>query len=140
MLTVRLALISAALLAAAGCASLRVQTDYNPQAPIAQLGTYRWGTQSDATDGHPAVHSALVAARVQHAVDSTLQQMGYQQVIDRTPDFTVTYRIDTDRKTRVDPGYGYGSYALRASDTAAARTSGIPIAPSVTVRTTAEAR
>lgn len=112
MLTVRLALISAAALAAAGCAPLRVQTDYNPQAPIAQMGTYRWDTQADATDGHPAVHSALVAARIQRAVDSTLQQMGYQQVTDGTPDFTVTYRIDTERKTRVDPGYGYGSYSF----------------------------
>ena len=112
MLAIRLALRSAAVLAVAGCASLQVQTDYNPQAPITQLGSYRWGTQAVATDGHPAVHSALVATRIQHAVDSTLRHMGYQQVADSTPDFTVTYRIDTDEKTRVDPGYGYSSYGF----------------------------
>jgi hypothetical protein len=112
MLAIQVALRSAAVLAVAGCASLQVQTDFNPQAPIAQLGTDCWGTQADATDGHPAVHSALVAARIQHAVDSTLQHMGYQQVTDGTPDFTVTYRISTDEKTRVDPGYGYSRYGL----------------------------
>lgn len=34
MLAIRLALRSAVVLAVAGCASLRVQTDYNPQAPL----------------------------------------------------------------------------------------------------------
>ncbi len=34
MLAIRFALRSAAVLAVAGCASLRVQTDHNPKAPI----------------------------------------------------------------------------------------------------------
>ncbi len=110
MKRIRLALSSFAVLTLAACASLQVRTDYNPQASFAQLKTYNWSNQTADAGQDPAVNSPLVERRVRHAVDSTLGRMGYQRVTTDTADFRVTYRIVTERKTRVDPGYGYGSY------------------------------
>ena len=110
---IRVALSAVATLALAGCASLQVGTDYDPQVSFAQLRTYNWTNQVDA-GGNPAVNSTLVERRIQHAVDSTLGRMGYQRVTTGTPDFRVAYRIVAERKTTVDPGYGYGAYGYRS--------------------------
>ncbi len=96
-----------AILTLAGCASLEVQTDYDPQAPFAQLKTYTWTEQAVRAEGDPGVNSSLVARRVQHAVDTSLGRMGYRRVTDGSPDFRLEYRIGTERRTRVSPGYGY---------------------------------
>ena len=110
MKAIRFALGAVAVLTITGCASLQVRTDYNPQASFGQLRTYDWNTGTVDPSGHPAVNSPLVAQRIRHAVDSTLTHMGYQRVTTGTPDFRVTYRIVAERKTRVDPGYGYDGY------------------------------
>ncbi len=104
-----------AVLTISGCASLQVRTDSNPQASFGQLTTYDWTTQTVHASGHPAVNSPLVEQRIRQAVDSTLRHMGYQRVTSGTPDFRVSYRIVAERKTRVDPGYGYGGYGYGSS-------------------------
>ena len=38
-------LTSFAVFALAGCATLQVETDYDPEASLAQLSTYDWGDQ-----------------------------------------------------------------------------------------------
>ena len=105
---IRIALSSFAVLGVAGCASLQVRTDYNAQASFAQLRTYNWIDQPVGVAGDPALSGRLVERRIQHAVDSTLGRMGYQRVTTGTPDFRLTYRIATERTTRVDRGYSYG--------------------------------
>ncbi len=97
-------------LALAGCASLQVRTDYDPQVSFAELRAYDWSNQTINAGGNPAVNSTLVERRIQRAVDSTLGRMGYERVTTATPDFRVTYQIYTELKWRVNPGYGYGSY------------------------------
>ena len=109
MKTIRVALSAVATLALAGCASLQVRTDYDPQVSFAQLRTYDLTNQVDA-GGNPAVNNPFVERRIHLAVDSTLERMGYQRVTTGTPDFRVAYRIVAERKTTVDPGYGYRAY------------------------------
>ncbi len=111
MKRIRLALSSFAVLTLAACASLQVRTDYDPQASFAQLRTYNWSNQTADAGQDPAVNSTLVERRIRHAVDSTLGRMGYQRVTTGTTDFRVAYRIVAERKTTVDPGYGYGAGA-----------------------------
>ena len=113
MKAIRVALSAVATLALAGCASLQVRTDYDQQVSFAQLRTYNWTNQVDV-GGNPAVNSPLVERRIHHAVDSTLERMGYQRLTTGTPDFRVASRIVAERETRVDPGYGYGAYGYRS--------------------------
>ncbi len=107
MKAIRVALSAVATLALAGCASLQVRTDYDPQVSFAQLRTYDLTNQVDA-GGNPTVNNRFVERRIHLAVDSTLERMGYQRVTTGTPDFRLTYRIAAERTTRVDRGYSYG--------------------------------
>jgi len=106
-----------AVLVLAGCASVQVQTDYDPHAPFEQLKTYTWSEQAVKAEGDPAVHSSLVARRVQHAVDTSLGRMGYRRVTDGSPDFRLEYRIGTERRTYHNfgsyDGFGYGRFGQR---------------------------
>ena len=63
MKAIRATLGVVAVLTVTGCASLQVQTDYNPQASFGQLRTYDWNTRTVDPSGNPAVNSPLVEQR-----------------------------------------------------------------------------
>ena len=111
MKNIRAALSLVSVLGFAGCTSLRVQTDYDAQASFAQLGTYSWIDQAAGDGGrNPAVNSTLVEQRIRDAVDSTLGFLGYGKMAPANADFHVAYSIASEQRSRVDAGYGYGSY------------------------------
>ncbi len=126
-------LSSFAALVLAGCATLQVETDYDPEVSVTQLSTYDWVDQEAYTSGVPAVGSPLLKRHIRDAVEGKLGRMGYRKVtsdtpelrgagegepgrigyptvLSNTPDFRIAYSLITEEKSRVDPSYGYGGY------------------------------
>ena len=99
----RAAWSSAAVLILAGCASLQVRTDYDPDASFTPLSTYDWnGGELDA-GRNPAVNNPLLGTHIRGAVESELDRMGYRKVTSGTPDFRIAYRVVAEEES-----YGYG--------------------------------
>ena len=128
-------LSSFAVFALAGCATLQVQTDYDPEMSVTQLSTYDWVDQEANASGVPAVDSPLLKRHIREAVESELGRMGYRKVtsdtpelrgfgegelggigspkvLPDTPDFRIAYSLVAEEKSRVDGSYGYGGYGL----------------------------
>ena len=103
-------LSSFAALVLAGCATLQVETDYDPEVSVTQLSTYDWVDQEAYTSGVPAVGSPLLKRHIRDAVEGKLGRMGYRKVTSDTPDFRIAYSLITEEKSRVDASYGYGGY------------------------------
>ncbi len=103
-------LVPLSALIVAGCASLNVQTDFNPQASFSPLRTYAWLTHAGDDTREPAVNSPLVASRIRHAVDSTLESTGFEKTTNDNPDFRIAYNIFTENRARFDPSYGYSRF------------------------------
>ena len=124
---------SLAVLVLAGCATLQVETDYDPEVSVTQLSTYDWADQEAYTSSVPAVDSPLLKRHIQAAVDGSLGRLGYHkvtsdapelrgagegelgrigdpEVLSDTPGFRIAYSLITEEKSRVDGSYGYGGY------------------------------
>ena len=99
-----------AVLGLAGCATLQVRTDYDPQVSFTQLSTYDWGDREADASADPAVNSPLLERHIQDAVEGELGRMGYRKVTSDTPDFRIVYRVTADEKSRIDGSSGYGYY------------------------------
>lgn len=99
----------------AGCASIDIQTDYNPQAvgDMAEYQTYAW--LPHPSEGDPRVHNPLVASRVEAAVDETLVAKGYTKTNAASADFMIGWHAALEGKVDVQTvdryyGYGYGGW------------------------------
>ena len=135
MKTSHATLSSFAVLVLAGCATLQVETDYDPEMSVTQLSTYDWVDQEANASGVPAVDSPLLKRHIREAVESELGRMGYHKVtsdapelrgfgegefggigspkvLSDTPDFRIAYSLVAEEKSRVDGSYGYGGYGL----------------------------
>ena len=133
MKTSHATLSSFAVLVLAGCATLQVQTDYDPGVSVTQSSTYDWVDQEAEASGVPAVDSPLLKRHIRDAVESELGRMGYRKVtsdtpklrgagegelgrignpkvLSDTPDFRIAYSLIAEEKSRVDGSYGYGGY------------------------------
>ncbi len=122
-------LSSFVVLAIAGCASLKVRTDYDELASFAELRTYDWVDQgvheplvADNGDGYstngngsgsaePAIHSPILGRRIRGEIDSELARLGYRRDVSGAPDFRVAFKVLTEKETDTySGGYG-GSYS-----------------------------
>ena len=103
-------LSSFAVLALAGCATLQVETDYDPEVSLTHLSTYDWVDQEAGTSSDPAVDSPLLKRHIRDAVESELGTMGYRKATSDTPDFRIAYSVTAEEKSRIDGSYGYGGY------------------------------
>lgn len=97
----------------AGCASLQVQRDYNPQAEFRLLRTYDFAETQISSGGPPAVNSPLLARHIEGAVASELDRIGFRQVESGTPDFRIAYHVVADERSRfLSSGRSYGSFGF----------------------------
>ena len=116
MKTSRATLSSLAVLALAGCTTLQVRTDYNPQVSFTQLSTYDWVDREADASGDPAVNSPLLKRHIRDAVEGELGRLGYRKVTSDTPDFRIDYRVTAEEKSRIVGSSGYaGSYGYGRS-------------------------
>jgi hypothetical protein len=103
---VRAALLALAL---AGCSSVRVTTDYDPQADFSALHSYAWLAESQPPTGDPRIDSALVDARIRGAIDAQLAERNLRRVEASRADFLVAYHIAVERRLDVQTLYrSYG--------------------------------
>ena len=103
-------LSSIAVIALAGCATLQVQTDYDPEVLLTQLSTYDWVDQNAEENGDPALDSPLLKRHIRDAVEGELGRMSDPKVTSDTPDFRISYRVIAEERSRIDGSYGYGPY------------------------------
>ena len=112
-----LALLAGASLA---CATVRVTVDYDPNEDFSSYRTFAW-FPIVRPSSDPEVASPLVDARIRAAVARELEAKGYRQVIDRTPDFYVTWHVSVEDKLdvyTVDRGYvGSWGYVVSIPET-----------------------
>jgi hypothetical protein len=96
----------AAMLLLGTFAYAEVKTDYNHSADFAQYRTFDWKLPQRSTNG--IVDNALVAARIEQAVDSQLMTKGLQQV-NSNADLHVIYHIGAKSERNIDyfPSFGY---------------------------------
>lgn len=100
--------ILALALLAAGCSSLSVDSDYDPQVDFSSLHTFGWWS-----DTAPEGIDDLTAERIRAALAATLPEHGLQPApAGTTPDVLVAYRASVRqrleaRPTTVSIGYGW---------------------------------
>ena len=101
--------IGTLVVAVSGCASMQIQTDYDPAANFSGYRTYSW--MPIPQTGDPRVSNAITDARIRGAVDSVLSAKGYRKLGSGDVDFLVGYHATIEgmlNVTTVNRYYGYG--------------------------------
>ncbi|HUL59724.1 MAG TPA: DUF4136 domain-containing protein [Anaeromyxobacteraceae bacterium] len=103
----------AAATALAGCSTVKVRTEYNPQAPFGDYKTYAWNPTPPGPDQTAPARNPAVREMIYSAIDRELAAKGLVKVaIDANPSFIVTALGWAERQVEVSNyGYAYsGSY------------------------------
>lgn len=106
----------------AACSSVRVQTDFDPQAGFEGFRSYAWldaPTPSAGAAPSGRASNDLVRRRVERAVDAELARKGYLRTT-TSPDFRVGMHTIVDEKVDVDQVnriYGYRRSAWVVQET-----------------------
>jgi hypothetical protein len=119
MTPIRVALAALLTLALAGCSSIRIDTDYDPQADFSALRSYAWLAETQPPTGDPRIDNALVDARIRDAIDAQLAERGLEKVDASRADFLVAYHVVVERRLDVQTlyrsygraGWGGGGYS-----------------------------
>jgi len=86
------ACIAAALLA--GCSTVSVTRDYDPETDFSPLKTYAWKHDMQPKTGNARIDNDLIDQRVRESVEATLAAKGYTAVDSEEADFLVAYFIE----------------------------------------------
>lgn len=100
--------------ALAGCASLKVSTEYDPTAPYPSYKSYAWLAAQPGPEQAPPVRNPVIQAQIQAAVDRELGAKGFtRSAVEENPDLLVTVHGWSQNRIEVNNyGYGYtGVYA-----------------------------
>ncbi len=81
------------------CASVQIQTDYDPSVDMSTLKTFTIVHKMQPKE------DTLTADRIQEAITKTLQTKSFTSVSQKEADFFVVYHLDVKNKTRVDTTY-----------------------------------
>ena len=106
--------------AIAACSSVKVATDYDPDASLSGYETYAWLPRPVEPTGDVRADNPLVHARVRDAVDEALRAKGYERPLEGMPDFYIGYHLSLTTKldaTRMNDYYGYGAGRWRGTAT-----------------------
>ncbi len=94
-----------------GCASIKVNTDWNPEYDFARLQTWRWADDSQRETGNTAIDTDdLLARRVRTAVTQVLTGKGYTETTTSQGDFEVAWFLTVEPKTKVTTVNDYHGY------------------------------
>lgn len=109
LLGVAVMCLSVAMLA--GCSSVDVKTDYDPDVDFSKYKTYGWVGDGGVIEGSTLAQYPLVAKRVRDSVDRILQERGFNVVKDvETADLAVVLQAGTQEKMQVTNYGGYYGY------------------------------
>lgn len=120
--------VTAALMASliAGCSTMEVQVDFDPDEKFSGLRTYGWIPATRKPTGDPRIDdNTILEKRIRRAVEGELNAKGFQKSPE-SPDFWLAYHVTLDKRQSVTtlnnsyaygPGwgwdYGYRPYASR---------------------------
>lgn len=111
LMTRGLVLVSALIVA--GCATIKINHDYDREADFSRYSTYSWiESEVSAANDNPLVHQRLI-----RAIDQQLEAKGLRQV-DANSDLNVTYfgesenMVVLDRVGYYDGWYGWGGVGV----------------------------
>jgi hypothetical protein len=96
----RVVLLSAALLVALACSTVRVSSDYEHGRDFSSYKSYAWIPAKPAPTGLPGLDTPMVQERIHNGVDSALTGKGFAQVAEN-PDFWVKYQLTAQKKLDV---------------------------------------
>jgi len=111
----RFVILGAAVIAASGCAGMKVNQDFAPGTDFSPYRTVSWMPAQGLAGGN-----TLIDQRIRAAVESGLQAKGLQLVSSGPSDLVVAFQLilrdQTDYQTvnsGYGPGWGYGMYGAR---------------------------
>lgn len=79
----------------AGCATTRVETDFDRAVDFGALSTFAWTDPVREEVEDPVLDSELLTRKVRRAAIAALQDMGYQEADPGDADFFVTYHTSS---------------------------------------------
>ncbi|MDH4016102.1 MAG: DUF4136 domain-containing protein [Actinomycetota bacterium] len=96
----------------AGCSTLKVHSDWDPEYDFSRVQTWKWATVSQTPTGSAVVDTdGLLAQRVMRAVETSLAGRGYVKTETSEGDFEVAWFLTVEPKTQVttiNDYHGYG--------------------------------
>jgi len=92
-----------------GCASVRVQTDYDQDVDFSTYSTYKWMPAKDGRGRRSPFDNSLNRKRIHDAVDRELTALGYIRQQDGKTDLLITYHIGLQDRVGVTT-HGYGTW------------------------------
>ncbi len=95
------------LLFLAGCASVTVKHDFDPEYDFGTFKTYRWASAAELNPDDELAKNPLVYRRVQAAVDKVLAAKGLKKIESGDPDFVVVAHAGVKERMQV---HRTGSY------------------------------
>ena len=99
---------------AAGCTTIKVASDFDPQANFSALHTYQFHLAPADDPADPRVQNSLLDERIRAAVDTELSTKGFQKLRSGSPDFLVSFHVGVESKldvTTLNRSYPYyGGY------------------------------
>lgn len=102
----RILILALLILAVAGCNSIEVRSDFDPEVDFRQYRTFNFLPKRPGPGRDPLTEGALIRKRVHAAVRAQLESKGYAFSESGTPDLLVAYHVNV--KERVDvTSYGY---------------------------------
>jgi hypothetical protein len=107
----RTALTAALLLSMAGCATLKVETEYVEGADFKKYRTFDFLVMEPGPEQAPLIRDPQVRARIRFFVERELVQRGFLKVPGGTlPDFFIAMHGWAETQIAIDRyGYGYGA-------------------------------
>lgn len=107
------ALLIAGATLCVGCSTLRVTTDYDPDADFSGWRSFAWLSDRPMQGGDPRLHNDLVDARVRGAVDRALAERGFEKAPEASADFLVAYYVGLETRIDVRTVHNSARYSRR---------------------------
>jgi hypothetical protein len=113
----RVIVLASSVTLAAGCASFRVATDFDPSFAFGELESYAWLPDAPEQRLDVRLHNALIDGRIQGAVERKLAERGFEQVAPEEADFFVLHHAGletgfTVRTTQTSHRYRRGGWSV----------------------------
>ncbi|MEE8059001.1 MAG: DUF4136 domain-containing protein [Pseudomonadales bacterium] len=109
--TFKAVLMAMLLVVMAGCAAIRVTTDYDASRDYAALKTYAWLEPSKKLIVDPLVDNDLMNSRVRRSVESEMTVLGYVKARgDKGADFLISYHVSAEDKLSVSSFHSHFGY------------------------------
>ncbi len=100
------------VLLVAGCSSVTVRTDFDPDVDFSGWRTYGWH-QGKIISGDALSKNPLVRKRVFEAVNKTMRDRGWRKLDEDDADFLILTHAGVEEKVQVNDWGGYGRYDHR---------------------------